>query len=101
VIGYVRRYWRFLLFLVIVDLVFLYLATGGVYKVTSTVWAAKVVVGCELDFWTSRGVVALGCPGVDFYRLWPLPVVHPWFEDPDPTNGWIAEEQGAPAGRGG
>ncbi len=90
-IGYVRRYWWFLLFLVMVDLVFLYLATGGMYKLTDTIWTAKVVAGCEMDLLTSRGVVALACLGEDLYRLWSLPVVHPWFEDPDPIGGWIAE----------
>jgi hypothetical protein len=28
--------------------------------------------------------VALGCPGVDYIRLWPLPVEQPWQETPDP-----------------
>jgi hypothetical protein len=25
--------------------------------------------------------ITLGCPGVDTIRLWPWPVVHPWYED--------------------
>jgi hypothetical protein len=25
--------------------------------------------------------ITVGCPGVDTIRLWPLPIVHPWFED--------------------
>ncbi len=35
-----------------------------------------------------------GLSGMDYRRLWPLPVVQPWFEDPDPVDGWIAEEEG-------
>ncbi len=100
-IGYVRSHWRFLLLLAIVDLIFLYLTTGGVYKLTDTVWSAKLGARCELDFHTSIGAVALSCPGVDYMRLWPLPVVQPWSENPDPIRGWIAEEQGGLAGRGG
>ncbi len=93
----IKKHWRFVVFLVIVDLLFLaglYLTTGGVRKLTDTIWTVKVVAGCEMDFLTSRGVVALACPGEDLYRLWPLPVVHPWFEDPDPIGGWIAERLG-------
>jgi hypothetical protein len=30
------------------------------------------------------GSVALACSGVDYIRSWPLPVVQPWQETPDP-----------------
>ena len=46
---------------------------------------------------TSAGAVALACPGVDYMRLWPLPVVQPWESTPDPVDGWMAER----GGRGG
>jgi hypothetical protein len=90
----VRKHWRFVVFLVIVDLLFLAglrLTTGGVRRLTDTTWTAKLVAGCEMDFVTSVGAVALACPGVDYMRVWPLPVVHPWFEKPDPIDGWMAE----------
>jgi len=37
---------------------------------------------CYLDYHTPA--VALACPGVDYIRLWPLPVKQPWQETPDP-----------------
>jgi hypothetical protein len=36
----------------------------------------------------------LTCSGVDYMRLWPLPVVQPWQETPDPVDGWMAERLG-------
>jgi hypothetical protein len=70
----------------------LYLTTGGVRKLTETTWTAKLVAGCEMDFVTSVGVVALTCPGVDYTRLRPLPVVQPWEGSPGPVGGWMAEK---------
>ncbi len=90
--------WRFWVFLVVVDLLFLaglYLTTGGVYKLTNTAWTVKLPAGCEMDFRTSVGVVALACPGVNYMRVWLLPVVQPWESTPDPVEGWMAERGGA------
>jgi hypothetical protein len=53
-----------------------------------------LVAGCEMDFVTSVGAVALACPGVDYMRVWPLPVVQPWEGTPDPIEGWMAERGG-------
>ena len=60
------------------------------------VTAKKVVPGattywlpmrCELIHFDQRlqprDTAVLACPGVDMIRLWPLPIVTPWFEDDD------------------
>ena len=64
-----------MVFLVIVDLLFLaglHLMTGGMRKLTDTTWTVKLVAGCEIDYHTTIGAVALACPGVDYMRVWPL-----------------------------
>jgi len=47
---------------------------------------------CALDYHASDTALALACPGVDYIRLWPLPVVQPWeeLETPRPQRGQIA-----------
>jgi hypothetical protein len=49
---------------------------------------------CYLDYHTPLQAVALACLGVDYVRLWPLPVERPWQEMPDPMPepmpGWYA-----------
>ena len=47
----------------------------------------RLVAGCEMDYHTSIRAVALACPGVDYMRMWPLPVVQPWESTPDPVEG--------------
>lgn len=46
----------------------------------------KLMAGCQVDLLDSRLqpvlTVALSYPGVDYIRLWPLPVLKPWYEDP-------------------
>ena len=47
----IKKHWRFVVFLVIVDLLFLvilHLTTGGVRKLTETTWTVKLVAGCEM-----------------------------------------------------
>jgi hypothetical protein len=48
--------------------------------------SAKLVAGCEIAFLDTRlqpaFTVVLACPRVDSIRLWPLPVIYPWFEVP-------------------
>ena len=44
--------------------------------------------GCYLDYHTPA--VALACPGVDYIRLWPLPVTQPWWDRTDTELGWYA-----------
>ena len=36
---------------------------------------------CSVDWHVERGIVAVGCPGRDMIRLWPLPVEAPMLED--------------------
>ncbi len=66
--------------------------TGGVRKLTETTWTVKLVADCEMDFVTSVGAVALACPGVDYMRLWSLPVMQPWQSTPDPVGEGMAEK---------
>ncbi len=37
---------------------------------------------CALDWHRARPALVLACPGQDMLRVWPLPVMSPWFEDP-------------------
>ena len=37
---------------------------------------------CDVDYFRDRQALVLACLGVDLIKLWPLPVAHPWFEDP-------------------
>ena len=36
---------------------------------------------CSVDWFSERPALVLACPRTDMIRLWPLPVVHPWFEE--------------------
>ena len=43
------------------------------------------IASCQLEFY-DRTVqpmytIALSCPGIDTIRLWPFPIIKPWFED--------------------
>ena len=40
---------------------------------------------CYLDWFSERPALVLACPPTDMIRVWPLPVEHPWFEDPWPS----------------
>ena len=44
---------------------------------------------CYPDYPSDIHAVALACPGVDYMRLWPLPVEQPWQETPDPLPDWV------------
>ncbi len=37
---------------------------------------------CALDWHRARPALVLACPRQDMLRVWPLPVVQPWSEDP-------------------
>ena len=88
----VTKHWRFSLFLLLLSLLLAGLALPGrVRKLTETVWTVRLVAGCEMDFVTSAGAVAVACSGVDTMRVWLLPVVQPWQSTPDPVEGWMAE----------
>jgi len=40
---------------------------------------------CQIEYYDNTlqpiNTLVLSCPRMDMIRLWPLPVVHPWFED--------------------
>jgi len=36
---------------------------------------------CVVDWHAKRGALVLACPRQDMTRLWPLPMMPPWFED--------------------
>ena len=60
-------------------------AWHGVEWIDHDIMGAKLPARCELFFFFGESqptfTVALGCPGKDLVRLWPLPVTSPWFED--------------------
>jgi hypothetical protein len=49
------------------------------------VTSMDLVVRCQIDFLDKNVqpffTVVYACPGKDYIRLWPLPVMQPWFED--------------------
>ena len=94
----VTKHWRFVLLLLLLDLLLLasLALPGRVRKLMESTWTVRLVAGCEMDFVTSVGAVALACPGVDYMRVWPLPVVQPWQETLGPIEEWMAERRGAP-----
>ena len=91
----VAKHWRFLLFLLLLAPLAGLALPGRVRRLTETVWTVRLVAGCEMDYHTPIQAVALACPGVDYMRVWPLPVVQPWESTPDPIDGWVAERGGA------
>lgn len=42
-------------------------------------------VNCQVIYFDTSlqpvQTIAVGCPGVDMIRFWPLPIQFPWFED--------------------
>jgi hypothetical protein len=48
----------------------------------------------NLDYQARIQAVALACPGVDYIRLWPLPVKQPWGDPTDSLPGWYAGRLG-------
>ena len=62
------------------------------YTIVEGAKSLRLINGCEMVFIDTRlqpvYTVVLDCPGKDSIRLWPLPVVDPWFED-----WWEREER--------
>jgi hypothetical protein len=52
----------------------------------SGVKVVKLVADCQLEFYDTTAqpvfTAVLSCPRVDSIRLWPLPILQPWLEDP-------------------
>ena len=65
----VPKHWRFLLLLLLLDLLLLagLALPGRVRRLTETVWTVRLVAGCEMDYHTSIHTVALACPGVGLH----------------------------------
>ena len=82
--------WLVVFLLALVVMAALWCALGR--QITQDVRALPLGA-CDLALYQSRHVVALACSGRDLIRVWPLPVISPWFEDPlDPTTGQSAFE---------
>ena len=62
---------------------FIFMQRG--YSVVNGAKSLRLINNCEMVFIDKRlqhvYTVVLDCPGKDSIRLWPLPVVDPWFED--------------------
>ncbi len=46
-------------------------------KLTEDVWTVELI-RCGIDYHTKAHTLALACLGLDYTRLWPLPVIQPW-----------------------
>ena len=96
--------WRLILIIATLVAIFVWLAVlveTRTDKLTDDVWSVELVGRCYLDYHANIQAVALACPGVDYVRLWPLPVVQPWWDPTDePEPGWYARSRD-PARRGG
>ena len=61
------------------------LLTFRIYQPIDGVIALRLFGRCELEYFDTTlqptNTLVLSCPRMDMIRLWPLPVVHPWFED--------------------
>jgi hypothetical protein len=76
---------RLVLWLILAGL----LLASKVEKLTDGIWTVELG-RCSLDYHTSVRTFALACPGMDYIRIWPLPVVKPWEEPerlPGPRSG--------------
>jgi hypothetical protein len=76
------------------------LLTVRIYQPIEGVTALRLVRRCELEYFDTTlqpfNTMVLSCPRMDMIRLWPFPVVHPWFEDwfetpAPPADGKIAK----------
>jgi hypothetical protein len=74
----------FLAFLVTVFMVLL--LTSRITRPISGVIEVKLVAGCQVEFYDIHTqpvfTTVLACPRVDSIRLWPLPFLQPWYEEP-------------------
>lgn len=41
---------------------------------------------CAVDWHAQYGALVLACPRHEKTRLWPLPMIYPWFEHGDPRE---------------
>lgn len=83
-----KRWWVLSVVLIVVTLAVLLACRTK--RLTADVWTVELPGRCALDYHPSIGALALACPGVDYTRLWPWPVVRPW-EESGPVGtmrGW-------------
>jgi hypothetical protein len=61
-------------------------------RLTDNVYTLNLPGDCYLDYHPCVQAVALACPGVNYRRLWSLPVRQPWEEPTDRPagSGWYA-----------
>ena len=95
--DHTRQLLKHLALLLCIVMLFVGYAWYGLGWVNAEIASARLPAQCELFFYggTSQPefTVAVGCPGRDLIRLWPLPVINPWFED-----GWERPTPGLQAG---
>jgi hypothetical protein len=74
----------FLAFLTTILLVFLLASRAE--EIIPGVTAVRLVTGCQVEFYDIHTqpvfTTVLACPRVDSIRLWPLPFLQPWYEEP-------------------
>lgn len=58
---------------------------GTGYELVPGVWTHDLGP-CALDWHRNRLTLVVACQGQDMIRVWPLPVVQPWFEDAAPAR---------------
>ena len=70
-----QHHWRFILVTLALVVVLAWgLAFTQPHKLTEGVYTIQAGK-CYVDYHSFIHAVALACPGVDYIRLWPLPVV--------------------------
>ena len=70
--------------LVILTLTFVAIyVVGYAERFSDDVWTLHLR-DCDLDYHIPIRSVALACPGLDYMRLWPLPIQRPWYEPERP-----------------
>ncbi len=74
------------------------LLRANTYYPIDDVSTTKLVGNCELDIYNPPAelskTVVLACPRMDMIRLWPWPIIHPWFEKDNPCDVWKPCEDG-------
>jgi hypothetical protein len=74
----------FLTFLVTALLVLL--LASIISRHVSGVIEVRLIAGCQVEFHDIHTqpvfTTVLACPRIDSIRLWPLPILQPWYEEP-------------------
>ena len=93
-----KRYLRILVLLLLAGAILASLLALRPYQKISGVRAVRLPARCELELYDQTvqpvATAVLACPGVNAIRLWPLPVLQPWYEDP------LSPPEGIKAGSG-